>query len=237
MISAAVSSASAQSKIITIPQKAEKRPSCPVYAERLDGQFTQTRSLNISGLKQTETSKGRLTWVKDDQDELRPLPNVGGSRNIRGEGIPGSKAWWEFHDKAKCPVQRYRIADGEIEVKVESESRGIGGAGGCKGSGDMKFAADPLKALSNLYVSENGYLLSLGAPDTMLPQGNIVGECTVPGGKRHSWDSPVHNSIMILDRRAAVVYGVNGEIDPAIDVGGGWKMGAKWSFADPKPNR
>ena len=212
---------------------AEPQAACPAAPERLGGTYTETRVQDFGATKRTYQNTVTLTWIKDRQDPLPPLPN---SRQV--DGMPGSRAWTEFHAGASpsCPVQPYRIEGGEIHFKLDGKSGAIGGPGGCEGKADATFNADALKDLSTLYIGEQGYLLTLGAPDYAMPQTTIKGTCIVPGGRTHALDSPVNdNAIVLLDQRGPFTGEVAGEINPPMALPGGWTHSAKWRFAGPSP--
>ncbi len=228
--------AAGKSKIIEMPSKKPAKPKCVEQPPRLDGNFTQVLHYNVGGLKESYTTTGRLTWKKQI-DTLPPLPMA----KPAAEGLPGSKAYRDFHAKARCPVAQYAIDSGELTV--ETVSNADTQLATCNGTGTTSYdAVAVLAPTSNLYVADNGYLLTIGAPDTRMGVNTVQGECISKfDGTRFAFEpiakqtSP--NIIWILDRQGPVRYGVHGKINPAISAPGHKMLTAKWDFADPAPNR
>lgn len=225
----------AAGKVIEVPSKKPAKPKCVQQPPRLDGTFTQVLRYDVVGLKESYTTTGRLTWKQIDT--LPPLPMT----TPAAEGLPGSKAYRDFHSKARCPVAQYAIDSGELTVETVTHSDTS--LATCDGTGTTNYeAVTVLAPTSNLYVSENGYLLTIGAPDVRMGVNTVRGECiSKMDGKKFAFEpiakqtSP--NIIWILDRQGPLRYGVRGEINPAISAPGHKMLTAEWHFADPAPNR
>lgn len=225
--------AAGEPKMYTLPQK----PKCIRSAPRLHGNFTQVLVYEMGAIKATYTTSGRVTWVEENDDGLTALP---GSPVAR-DGVVGSKAWKDFHDKAKCPIQTYRLSAGELSV--ESVSHMDSSLVTCDGKGTVPYdAVASLGDWSALYIAGGTYLLTMGSPDVRLGVDKVKGQCVSKlTGEKIPFE-PVGrqkdpNLIYILDRRGPIAHGVHGEIKPAIPAPGETKVTARWSFADAAPNR
>lgn len=225
--------AAAKPKMIAVPQK----PKCIRSAPRLDGNFTQVLVYEMGAIKATYTTTGRLTWV-EETDVLLALP---GGTSVARDGEIGSKAWKDFHAKARCPVQTYRLTAGELSV--ESVSHMDSSLAKCDGKGTVPYdAVAALGSWSALYIAGGAYLLTIGSPDVRLGVDEVKGECVSKlTGDKFAFE-PVGrqkdpNLVYILDRRGPITYGVHGEIRPAIPALGQSKVTATWDFADAAPNR
>lgn len=226
-----------QSKMIDLRQKQPQKPKCIRSAPRLDGNFTQVLVYEMAGVKATYTTRGRVTWVEESDDGLTALPNSAVAR----DGVVGSKSWTDFHAKAKCPVQTYRLSAGELSV--ESVTHMDTSLVTCDGKGTVPYdAIASLGDWSALYIADGAYLLTMGSPDVRLGVDEIKGECVSKlTGDKFAFE-PIGrqrdpNLIYILDRRGPIRYGVHGEINPAIPAPGRTKVIARWDFADAAPNR
>ena len=225
--------AAAKPKLITVP----RAPKCIRSAPRLDGNFKQVLVYESGAINATYTTTGRLTWV-EETDVLLALP---GGSSVAGDGEIGSKAWKDFHARAKCPVQTYRLSAGELSV--ESVSHMDSSLVKCDGRGTVPYdAVTALGSWSALYIAGGAYLLTMGSPDVRLGVDEVKGECISKlTGDRFAFQ-PVGrqkdpNLVYILDRRGSITYGVHGEINPAIPAPGQSKVTATWDFADAAPNR
>lgn len=228
--------AAGQSKIIEMPRKTQAKAQCTKYPPRLDGEFTQVLNYEVGGLKETHTTKGRITWLQE-VDELPPLPSRAGA----SDGMVGSKAWTDFHAKARCPVQSYRVSGGELAV--ETVAYMDSSLATCDGKGTANYdAAAVLEGYSALYIADGAYLLTMGSPDVRMGVDNVSGECRDKlSGKKFAYEPVARqinpNMIWILDRRGPVTRGVHGEISPAISAPSRKKLTARWDFANTARNQ
>lgn len=228
--------AAGKPKMITFPQKQPQEPRCIRSAPRLDGNFTQVLVYEMGGIKNTFTTRGRVTWVEDPE----ALPLLPGTP-VAKDGQVGSKAWKDFHDKAKCPVQTYRLSAGELSV--ESVSHMDSSLVTCDGNGTVTYdAVASLGDWSALYIVDGAYLLSMGSPDVRLGVDEVKGICVSKlTSDKFAFEPVGHqtdpNFVYILDRRGPVRYGVHGEINPAIPAPSHKRVTASWDFADAAPNR
>jgi hypothetical protein len=122
------------------------------------------------------------------------------------------------------------IESGSVNFKLDTKNMGLGGPGECTGRAEQTFDASALKRYSALYLGPQGYLITLGAPETDIPDTTASGECRFPGVGVRPWTSPVNqNVIMLLDKRGEFTDGVvRGQFsEPA---GAGWTHSGSWSF-------
>lgn len=211
---------SAQQKIIEPPHK-RPRPQCVEYPPELVGSFKQTLMFKQGGIKQTDVTNGRITWKKHSvkkEPPTSPWPLVN-----------------KFFEKARCPVSTYLISGGDLTVDTEVSYEG---PMECEGRGQTSYEAHPvLFNMSILFIADNGYQLSIGAADTDMGKNVVTKMCKERGGRRTPFP-PIEeqrnpNFIQIQDRSGTFVYGVHGEINPAISVSPTYKLTARWDFAAP----
>ena len=222
----------AQPKVIEVPQKRSK-PQCVEFPPVLVGDFRQTLTYDVGGLKQIHVTKGRLTWRSQGTGmratDTRVWPDV----------TIGSKGWRDYHAKARCPVHDYAIDEGELTVHTEETLESP--LTTCHGTGMTPYDAKAvLQLTSTLYLADNGYLLTIGAPDTKLGKNTVTGECVDQRGRKTQY-APIDkqtspNIIWILDRKGTFVYGVHGGIEPPIATPGRSMLSARWDFAAPSPS-
>ena len=205
---------------------AQQSETCAPHPARLEGVYTDTREIG-GVMAQSFVNTVRITWVAET-DNLPPLPGSG----VQPDGMLGSRAWRAFHqgETAACPVTSYVVESGSVNLKLDTKNIGLGGPGECTGHADQTFNANALKRYSALYLGRQGYLITLGAPDSDIPDTTASGECRFPGGATKAWTSPVNsNVIMLLDKRGQFADGVvRGQFsEPA---GAGWTHSGSWSF-------
>lgn len=220
----------AQPRVIEVPQKRPK-PQCVEFPPVLVGNFRQTLTYDVTGLKQIHVTKGRLTWRGQGST------SAGSWRRVNPDGTMGSKGYREFFANARCPVQFYSLEEGELTVHTEETLESP--LTTCRGTGETSYDARRVLSFPSaaLYLADNGYLLTLGVPDTRLGKNPVTGEC-VDSRRRKTPYAPIDkqtspNMIWILDRKGTFVYGVHGEIDPPIAAPGRSMLSADWHFAAP----
>lgn len=221
----------AQPRTVEVPQK-RSRPNCVEFPATLVGNFRQTLTYGAGGFKQTHVTTGRLTWRSQGT-------GWGASDSkVWPDGTVGSKGWRDYHAKARCPVVDYAIDEGQLTVHTEETLESP--LTTCHGTGVTEYDAKAvLQLTSRLYLADNGYLVTIGAPDTSLGKNTVTGECVDQRGRKTRY-APVDrqtnpNLIWILDRKGTFVYGVHGAIEPPIAAPGASMISARWDFAAPAP--